>query len=201
MSKYKVILIATAIFALAPANISQAATLPTQNAEFCVAADYSCTLFEYSGLDNYGYGDFLKPDEFGRRHNCTSYAMYMADLSAPYDSRYGGLGNATEWDNTARAIGLKVGTIPHAGDIAQWEGSLGHVAYVEEVHFKLGKVWRIIVSDDNAGRRVTTKKVIYVGPKTNGISYPDAFITFPSVNGGSGTLIPMSLPLAPATTN
>ena len=48
-------------------------------------------------------------------------------------------GDAKGWDDTARAAGIRVNGTPQTGSVAQWEprqggaGSLGHVAYVEEV--------------------------------------------------------------------
>lgn len=42
-------------------------------------------------------------------------------------------GNATSWDDDARNAGFEVNTTPKANAIAVWEGSYGHVAFVEEV--------------------------------------------------------------------
>jgi len=42
-------------------------------------------------------------------------------------------GNATSWDDDARNAGFEVNKTPKANAIAVWEGSYGHVAFVESV--------------------------------------------------------------------
>ncbi len=54
-----------------------------------------------------------------------------------FNNRYGGLrwGNAKDWDDAARSIGIAVDNTPAVGAIAYWEsGSYGHVAWVREVN-------------------------------------------------------------------
>lgn len=42
-------------------------------------------------------------------------------------------GDATSWDDDAKSAGFEVSTTPRANAIAVWEGSYGHVAFVESV--------------------------------------------------------------------
>jgi hypothetical protein len=82
---------------------------------------------------------------------------------------------------------------PSAGDIAQWgkptDTNLGHVAYVEEVFVDAnGIAIGIVVADDNGGEfQRTTRKTIIKSSPTNGIRWPDNFITFRSYSSGGGS--------------
>lgn len=65
-------------------------------------------------------------------------------------------GNAHEWNTSARANGWLVSTVPHRRSIVVFEpyvagaGSLGHVAYVEDVYPKGNGVFEIYVKEMNA---------------------------------------------------
>lgn len=72
---------------------------------------------------------------------CVSYTAYKvhADFLAGRNSRdmpyWGGRGNANQWDDNARAIGLRVDRSPEPGAIAvSNSGYYGHVMYVESVN-------------------------------------------------------------------
>jgi surface antigen/LysM repeat protein len=63
--------------------------------------------------------------------NCTAYAFdRRVELGLPISASWG---NATTWDNGARAAGLNVTNIPTVGAIMQNEGGYGHVAIVEKI--------------------------------------------------------------------
>lgn len=171
------------------------AAISLSNKETCVSSAYSCASNGYSGTDPYGYYNFSSVDSSGRLHNCTSYAAYQLQWYTPYDSRYSGFGDASMWASRARNIGLTVGSVAHVGDVAQW--NFGHVAFVEEVYYKSnGAVSYIVTTDDNYGRQVTTRKILYPGI-SGVIQYPDNFISFPSFGGG-GTRPPVAA-ITPST--
>ena len=161
---------------------SPSVALAATNSELCVTEGYSCASDGYSGWDPYGYYRAASFDSAGRRHNCTSYAAFELQWYTPFDSRYSNLGDASSWASLARNLGLTVGPIAHIGDIAQW--NFGHVAVVEAVNYKSnGSISSIVTTDDNYGRKVTTRKILYPG-ETGVISYPDNFISFPRFTGG-----------------
>jgi len=125
----------------------------------------------------------------------------MVAMNSPYDSRWGLLGDASQWAIRAANYGLKVSKQPSYGAIAQW--NFGHVAYVEQVHYNsAGVIDSFEVTDDNYNRQVTTHKVIYVGVSAGDITYPDNFITFPAYSGGGGSSKPpVALGPTPVSTN
>jgi hypothetical protein len=72
-----------------------------------------------------------------------SYAAYRLSQTGPRPWT-GTIGDGSEWDEKARAVGIPVNTTPAVGSIAQWDGGAGHVAYVEVV-----TATYIEVSEDN----------------------------------------------------
>jgi surface antigen len=91
----------------------------------CKKSDYSCLLGTgYSGQDVWG--------TLYTGHNCVNYAAYRlwqnGVISKPWP---GTVGNASQWDEKAGAVGITVNTVPAVGSVAQWESN--HVAYVEVV--------------------------------------------------------------------
>jgi len=94
-------------------------------------------------------------------HNCTRYAGFRLAVNGLPDPGET-FGNATDW---AASVKRKYGehvvnTTPTVGSIAHWaagegKGSLGHVAYVEEV-FADGA---FVITEDNLGG--TTRRVTY----------------------------------------
>ncbi len=71
---------------------------------------------------------------------CTSFAAWALNsrMGVTFTNQYKGAsrwGNAKNWDNTARAVGVPVYSRPKAGDIAVREGgTFGHVAFVTKVN-------------------------------------------------------------------
>lgn len=66
---------------------------------------------------------------------CVSYTAWKVYESNRFMPYWGGVGNANQWDDNARAAGIAVDTNPRAGDvaIAHW-GYYGHAMYVESVN-------------------------------------------------------------------
>lgn len=81
-------------------------------------------------------------DDWGMyNRECVSYTAYRVhqDYLAGRDSRdmpwWGGVGNANQWDDNARAAGIPVDTNPTPGSIAiSNAGYWGHAMYVEAVN-------------------------------------------------------------------
>lgn len=66
---------------------------------------------------------------------CVSYTAWKVYESGRYMPYWGGYGNANQWDDNARAMGISVDSNPRPGDVAvaHW-GYYGHVMYVESVN-------------------------------------------------------------------
>ncbi len=96
-----------------------------------------------TGTNDYPYAgsavDQTDPWNFLTRE-CTSFVAWRVnhDLGIHFTNQYGGTtwGNAGNWANAARAVGVPVNTTPSVGSVAQFPGgvdgagSLGHVAFV-----------------------------------------------------------------------
>ncbi len=99
-----------------------------EDTSLCHRTDYGC-------LDGTGYGGQSVWGSWGPGHNCVSYAAYRLmqnGAARPWASQ--SIGNANQWDERARSVGIAVNGNPAVGSIAQWDtGSAGHVAYVEAV--------------------------------------------------------------------
>lgn len=79
---------------------------------------------------------------------CVSYTAYKVAASGRHMPYWGGYGNANQWDDNARAMGIPVDTNPRVGDVAVSNGGYyGHVMYVEHV-YPDGK---LLISQYNAG--------------------------------------------------
>jgi surface antigen len=66
---------------------------------------------------------------------CVSYAAFKVQQAYGNMPYWGGRGNAHEWDDNARAMGIKVSSVPAAGTVAILnDGSYGHAAWVESVN-------------------------------------------------------------------
>lgn len=76
------------------------------------------------------------PDEWGMyKRQCVSYAAWKVASSGRNMPFWGGRGNASQWDDNARAAGIPVDSVPRVGDIAvSHDGGYGHVSYVEAVY-------------------------------------------------------------------
>ncbi len=88
-----------------------------------------------------------KLDSWGMyNRECVSWTAFRVAASGRYMPYWGGVGNANQWDNNARAAGILVNGSPRAGDVAvNNSGMYGHVMYVEDV----GGDGSIFVSDYN----------------------------------------------------
>jgi surface antigen len=93
-------------------------------------------------------------DKWGfTERQCVSFAAWrLARNGHPIDNNTQHWGSAYQWDEAARANGVRVSTTPHVGAIAQWNvgeggtvwmnggkghftaGSYGHVGYVAAVY-------------------------------------------------------------------
>lgn len=190
MRKYRV----TSILALAISicGAAPSALAASTSTEACVSSSYGCTTDSYSGSEMFYSGSYL-PSTLG--HNCTVYAAYKMSLYKVFNARYRNLGDASNWAISAALIpGVVVSHAPHVNDVAQW--NWGHVGWVESVTTNTsGVVTGIIVTDDNFGRNVTTRKLLYVGGNQGSATWPDNFITFPALGSGSGK--PWQFQIAP----
>jgi len=66
---------------------------------------------------------------------CVSYAAWRVHNAYGNMPYWGGIGNANQWDNNARRIGIPYGSTPKPGSVAQFDtGRYGHVAWVESVN-------------------------------------------------------------------
>jgi surface antigen len=65
---------------------------------------------------------------------CVSWTAFKVAISGRYMPYWGGVGNAKQWDDNARAAGIPVDGSPREGDVAvSNNGTWGHVMYVEQV--------------------------------------------------------------------
>lgn len=87
----------------------------------------------------------IRWDEWNFAHRqCTSFVAWRLNTAnkIPFSNQYGGLvrwGNASEWGDSARSLGIRVDRTPEVGAIA-WSGpyyggasEFGHVAWVADV--------------------------------------------------------------------
>lgn len=75
-------------------------------------------------------------DDWGMyNRECVSYTAFRVAASGRHMPYWGGIGNANQWDDNARAQGIPVDYSPRVGDVAVSNaGYYGHVMYVEAVH-------------------------------------------------------------------
>jgi surface antigen len=150
---------------------------------------YTCVAWSgYTGEDGYNVDRFSTVASDGSKHSCTSFAAYMLYHENTHFKAISTFDSAQFWDNDASVLtGVTVGQVPHVGDIAQWEAdsslTQGHVAVVTAITMTGSKVESIQTADDNAGRKVTTTKVLFPGVNSGTITWPDHFITFPGFTG------------------
>jgi len=81
------------------------------------------------GLDYY-------VDDWGMfTRECTSYAAFKVAQAYGNMPYWGGIGNANQWDDNARNLGIPIGTTPKPGSVGVVDGGYyGHVAWVESVN-------------------------------------------------------------------
>lgn len=116
-------------------------TLYNENASH----QFITTTTSYPAGDDYPY----KGQTFGAgcvaddwnfcKAQCTSFAAWAVNdrLGVAFHNHYKGphWGNAVNWDNAARSVGISVTSTPRAGDIAvRNSGRYGHVAFVTRVN-------------------------------------------------------------------
>ncbi len=101
----------------------------------------SINVFAYNTGDDYpsqyknrGVSEVVDEWNFYNRQ-CTSFAAWCLNSrnGVAFHNYYGGVhwGNASNWGNAARSLGISVNNTPAVGAIAWW--SSGHVAWVEDV--------------------------------------------------------------------
>jgi surface antigen len=143
---------------------------------------YACTTAGYSGQSTgwwgprYGNGQ-ASANSYGL-HNCTLYAAYRAAQNGLADPGWSAM--ARDWDTSAAAAGTRVDQTPGLGSIAQWNGSYGHVAYVEAVTTSY-----IEISADNYHSNVTDRMRI----DRSSPAWPDNFIHLKDISAPSATSI------------
>jgi surface antigen len=184
----------TASTTLALANPSWA--MAAGNFESCTATpgnSFACVAASgYRGTDPYNVSRFSARAADGTLHSCTSYAAYRLYFSNPYMPSIANFDSAQYWASQAVSrLGATLSSTPKVGDIAWWDATgvpeVGHVAVVDGVTYTAsGSIFSVKVSDDNAGRLVTTNKVFYPGVNSGTMIYPQKFIRFPSYSPGGG---------------
>ena len=66
---------------------------------------------------------------------CVSYTAWKVWSTGRYMPYWGGIGNAKQWDDNARAAGIPVSSTPKTGSVAiSNAGIYGHSMYVEEAY-------------------------------------------------------------------
>jgi hypothetical protein len=176
--------------------VGLALTLIGNTAAFGATNEYTCQGVagpsSYACLASYGYvgEDGFDVDRFDNhptdvyKHSCTSFAAFMVYKLNPTLTEISTFDSAQFWDTqSVERAGADFGSVPHVGDIAQWEAAQvspkGHVAYVENVIKNTnGSINHIIIADDNSGLRYTTRRKLYPGVSIGVISWPHGFITF-----------------------
>lgn len=91
------------------------------------------------------YPDFLKKKELDEvidpwsfyNRECTSFVAWCLNSrnGVSFDNFYKGVqwGNAVDWVDAARQVGVRVDKTPAVGSVAWWGGEYGHVAYVVDI--------------------------------------------------------------------
>lgn len=75
-------------------------------------------------------------DDWGMyTRQCVSYAAFKVNQAYRNMPYWGGVGNANQWDDNARAAGIPTGSYPKPGSVGVVNsGTYGHVAWVESVN-------------------------------------------------------------------
>ena len=154
---------------------------------------YACTAdWGYVGYDNYQLYQYSSGPSYDL-HGCTSFAGYMLWMFNAHASGIYHFNSAQYWDNEAPSKGIaQVGSVPHVGDIAQWEANAaptqGHVAWVKALEYHpSGALKSIVVVDDNYTLRYTSQRRVYFGSNSAVLPWPSHFITFPAAPPSPGT--------------
>lgn len=125
-------------------NNSQIADLRRQQAAANAAlfgSNGSYVVAGNNGNDTYpnnwrnAYQDSLIDNWGMYNRECVSYTAWKVYESGRYMPYWGGVGNANQWDDDARAAGIPVDTSPRQGDVAIKNSQpYGHAMYVEHVY-------------------------------------------------------------------
>lgn len=92
---------------------------------------------------------------------CVSYTAWKVYESGRHMPYWGGIGNANQWDDNARAAGIPVDASPRAGDVAIKNSQpYGHAMYVESVNAN----GTINISQYNADWQGNFSKVYNMSP-------------------------------------
>lgn len=79
---------------------------------------------------------------------CVSYAAFKVDQAYGNMPYWGGVGNAHQWDDNARGMGIPTGSAPKVGAVGVMNsGTYGHVGWVESINGN----GTITISHFNAG--------------------------------------------------
>lgn len=126
------------------------ARLTSGNGSYVVAGDaghggypakWDAPVAQDSVLDNWGMYN----------RECVSYTAWRVYASGRNMPNWGGYGNANQWDDNARSVGIPVDTNPRAGDVAiKNAGTYGHAMYVEKV-FPDGSIYISQYNQDYSG--------------------------------------------------
>lgn len=117
-----------------------------------------CSAAQDSMIDSWGM--------FNRE--CVSYTAWKVAESGRYMPYWGGVGNANQWDDDARAAGIPVDSTPRAGDVAiKNSGPYGHAMYVESVNGD----GTINISQYNANLNGQFSRVYNLNPASLGLVF------------------------------
>lgn len=123
--------------AVAAEDNKKIASLRQQQAAAIAAASSS---FSYGGTGGYPWANApfpnSLPDSWGMyQRQCVSYTAWRVANSGRRMPYWGGVGNANQWDDNARAAGIPTDGNPRVGDVAIYNGGpYGHAMYVERVN-------------------------------------------------------------------
>jgi surface antigen len=176
----------TEALARTPVAPAASSALTAENSPSMTAATSSYLCRGYAacataGYPNAGYAAVAKSQfwlMYGG-HNCTNYAAYRMVHAGMANVRpWSGTGNAYNW---GPANASRTNATPAVGAVAWWKanvtgaGSVGHVAYVEQVVSST----EIVISEDNWGGNFDWRRV----KKSSG--WPSGFIHFADATNGS----------------
>ncbi|MET1008202.1 MAG: CHAP domain-containing protein [Propionibacteriaceae bacterium] len=174
----------TVALLIAVALLSAAAMLLVGGVPAHAASSYLCkgyTSCAKKGYPNAGYAAANQNMywRMTRGHNCTNYVAFRMVQNGMVNSRpWVGSGNALNWGPANK---LRVDKTPVVGAVAWWRanvkgaGSLGHVAYIQQVV----SADEIVVSEDNWGGNFDWRRI----KRASG--WPSGFIHFKDAGVGS----------------
>ena len=141
----RIVVLATAVVSLLSASSLVPASASTSSRALCSSKTFRCV----SGTGFHGQSVW---GSWGPGHNCVSYAAYRLMHNGATDPWDSPAGDASQWDDDARAAGVRVDHVPAVGAIAQWDiGRYGHVAYVERVTVRDIEISEDSYVNDRAG--------------------------------------------------